>query len=677
LQPLAIHQLTSPLDAGDAGNAGSPQNNNGSSVVFNELLSAARTAADDRRARDDATAERLAIAEAESSKQDKDAENAIAALAAAAEFAARNVRSKQRATLEETNLVAAARRAAAQRASAQEAARTAEPQAEKQPVDITNRKTSVKTLADQTDLAQGTVIAASNDATIKTNPENSDTEDADKALPEGAPASIDPNLGAKRAGDTAHITAPSLIENTDGPETDATRGAPLQTETADPLASAPTGSPVAELATTKDPHEAQTAQDTALITPSEPIAVSTIPATRGKSSTDAEKGLAQTQSTPDLQPDLTESSTKNEDDTNTQAPQGQKAKSTDEQNINNTAVSGLMTPNAYTSSNDAQAEADPVLSHARASKQVEINVQNSQNTRREPSGQSLANNGLTRPTSSPGEAQGALPNLRLEASATSDVTTFQPDETSVDTQSNISLTVMSDQLVNSDDAGGSVPKQLNDQGLAAALKAKATNSPNQSTPENVQSRGGVELRELTKLGVKESSFSVATKPTTATSTQEPPITPPTPVATPTTQPQTTAVSTANAGMNSDRRTIAADIRLRALERMVVTAARAGNDTLTLQLYPPALGQVMIRLVMDGQRLRILTRAANAEAVNTLKGMEGDIRDALASHGLDLADFDVTDEQQDDDPSQRQKSAPPPIKSTVGANNETFTVDLNA
>ena len=674
MQPLAIHQLTSPLDAGDAGNAGSPQNNNGSSVVFNELLSAARTAADDRRARDDATAERLAIAEAESSKQDKDAENAIAALAAAAQFAARNVRSKQRATLEETNLVAAARRAAAHRASAQEAARTAEPQAEKQPDDNTNRKASVKTLADQTDLPQGTAIAASNDATIKTN---SDTEDADKALPEGAPASIDPNMAAKRTDDTAHITAPSLIENTDGPETDATRGAPLQTETADPAASAPTGSPVAELATTKDPHEAQTAQDAALITASEPIAVSTIPATRGKSSTDAEKGLAQTQSTLDLQPDLTESSAKKEDDTNTQAPQGQKAKSTDEKNINNTAVSGLMTPNAYTSSNDAQAEADPVLSHPRASKQVEINVQNSQNTSREPSGQSLANNGLTRPISSPGEAKGALPNLRLEASATSDVTTFQPDETSVDTQSNISLTVMSDQLVNSDGAGGSVLKQLNDQGLAAALKAKATNSPNQSTPGNVQSRGGVELTELTKLGVKESSFSVATKPTTATSTQEPPITPPTPVATPTTQPQTTAVSTANAGMNSDRRTIAADIRLRALERMVVTAARAGNDTLTLQLYPPALGQVMIRLVMDGQRLRILTRAANAEAVNTLKGMEGDIRDALASHGLDLADFDVTDDQQDDDPSQRQKSAPPPIKSAVGANNETFTVDLNA
>ena len=86
---------------------------------------------------------------------------------------------------------------------------------------------------------------------------------------------------------------------------------------------------------------------------------------------------------------------------------------------------------------------------------------------------------------------------------------------------------------------------------------------------------------------------------------------------------------------------------------------------------------MIRLVMDGQRLRIMTRAANAEAVNTLKDMEGDIRDALATHGLDLADFDVTDEQQEESQAQRQKSAEPAIQTKNGGKSESFTVDLNA
>ena len=86
---------------------------------------------------------------------------------------------------------------------------------------------------------------------------------------------------------------------------------------------------------------------------------------------------------------------------------------------------------------------------------------------------------------------------------------------------------------------------------------------------------------------------------------------------------------------------------------------------------------MIRLVMDGQRLRIVTRAANAEAVNTLKDMEGDIRDALTLHGLDLADFDVSDESLDDDDAQRQQSPAPARQTSSGKKNETFVVDLNA
>jgi flagellar hook-length control protein FliK len=198
-----------------------------------------------------------------------------------------------------------------------------------------------------------------------------------------------------------------------------------------------------------------------------------------------------------------------------------------------------------------------------------------------------------------------------------------------------------------------------------------------ATPNSAPKKEVISIQELAKLGVSEATVSISSTTPASPEPKEAPVAAPT-IATPSAQPQvqTSETGTSNSASNLERRTIAADIRFRALERMVVAAARAGTETITLQLYPPGLGQVMIRLVMDGQKLRIMTRAANAQAVDALKDMEGDLRHALAGDGLDLAAFDVTDEKQDGEQDRRQKSDESAAR-TSGPRNESFIVDLNA
>jgi len=220
-------------------------------------------------------------------------------------------------------------------------------------------------------------------------------------------------------------------------------------------------------------------------------------------------------------------------------------------------------------------------------------------------------------------------------------------------------------------------QQMTDKRSNLAQQLKAVTGTETAAQSLSQDKNAVSIQELAKLGVSEATASNSPGTYVGTEAQEQTIAP-TPLSTTMVQPQvqTSEAGASNSTSNLERRTIAADIRLRALERMVVAAARAGTETITLQLYPPGLGQVMIRLVMDGQKLRIMTRAANAEAVDALKEMEGDLRHALAGDGLDLATFDVTDEKQNGDQDRRQKSADTAARSS-SPNSESFTVDLNA
>ena len=210
------------------------------------------------------------------------------------------------------------------------------------------------------------------------------------------------------------------------------------------------------------------------------------------------------------------------------------------------------------------------------------------------------------------------------------------------------------------------------------VRDKASDEVKSNERNEVPVSGGVQIKELTKLGATDIALSFEAQ----SAPQQAPIDAPQPAPiqdnarTATAAPTATAVATTNVETNGERRTIADDIRLRALERMLVNAARNGTQTLSIQLYPPGLGQVVLRLAMDGQRLRLATRAATTEAADTLRNMEADLRDALAGNGLHLAGFDVSEDGTNDEAPRRQP-VEPVVKTRSGGTNESSTVDLNA
>ena len=196
--------------------------------------------------------------------------------------------------------------------------------------------------------------------------------------------------------------------------------------------------------------------------------------------------------------------------------------------------------------------------------------------------------------------------------------------------------------------------------------------------QNSNNKGDINIRELMKFGVTDVALdfqppalqgSISKEMDQQTQIQGLPIQQ-------TASQQTAVAASSNLATNGERRTIADDIRLRALERMVVNAARNGTQILSIQLYPPGLGQVVLRLAMDGQRLRLATRAATAEAADTLRNMEADLRDALAGNGLQLAGFDVSEDETNDEAPRRQP-VEPVVKTRNGGAKESFIVDLNA
>jgi flagellar hook-length control protein FliK len=185
-----------------------------------------------------------------------------------------------------------------------------------------------------------------------------------------------------------------------------------------------------------------------------------------------------------------------------------------------------------------------------------------------------------------------------------------------------------------------------------------------------------DIRDLARFNMREVEVSLAS--TTSVETVNT-----TPVATTDTTAQTPRADTSNveqtqttSASDDTRRAAANDVRLRALERMVVTAAREGSDTIKMQLYPPGLGQVIIRLNMEGSRLRLSTRTSNADATEALQKIEQGLREALSMNGLDLTQFDVSEDGQERDRAARQQAEQPQPK-RGGFSDEVFAIDMNA
>ena len=138
------------------------------------------------------------------------------------------------------------------------------------------------------------------------------------------------------------------------------------------------------------------------------------------------------------------------------------------------------------------------------------------------------------------------------------------------------------------------------------------------------------------------------------------------------------VPSGNEANSTERRAQAHEIRMRAIERQVVAAVRDGADTIRMQLYPPGLGQIIIRLTMDGSKLKLTTSANSRDAADSLRSIEGDLRDALSVGGLELTGFDVSEDGEGGDKNRKQASETENNnQQSRSAKSGDFALDMNA
>jgi flagellar hook-length control protein FliK len=100
------------------------------------------------------------------------------------------------------------------------------------------------------------------------------------------------------------------------------------------------------------------------------------------------------------------------------------------------------------------------------------------------------------------------------------------------------------------------------------------------------------------------------------------------------------------------RQLSEDLRARALERQVIAAAREGVDQIRMQLYPPGLGQIILRVSLEGGKLKLQARTGNAEAADALRDIADALGEALNDSGFELMSFDVA--QQDSEGEDRPR-----------------------
>lgn len=122
--------------------------------------------------------------------------------------------------------------------------------------------------------------------------------------------------------------------------------------------------------------------------------------------------------------------------------------------------------------------------------------------------------------------------------------------------------------------------------------------------------------------------------------------------------------------------ISEDLRFRALERQVVTAAREGANQIRMQLYPPGMGQILIRLALDGSKLRLQIKTSSSEATHSLNEIKNALSSALGDSGFTITSFDVTDEKSDthEEPDRKKNQSP---SGAQQRENPDFSLELQA
>ncbi len=142
------------------------------------------------------------------------------------------------------------------------------------------------------------------------------------------------------------------------------------------------------------------------------------------------------------------------------------------------------------------------------------------------------------------------------------------------------------------------------------------------------------------------------------------------------KPQTENTKTDKPGISSERdakqRQITDDLRTRAIERQVIAAARDGAEQIRMQLYPPGLGQVLVRVVMEGGKLKLQARTSSAEAADALRDIGGALGDALEQSGFMLMSFDVSHE----DTSNGRQASTSSHQPRMEKNESDFSIDVH-
>lgn len=663
MQPLAISQTPISADAGDASNVASTHPSRTNDVGFNDLFSAARAIAEKRQVAEEEFAANRAAERAKLQAEEKEAESAVEALTAAAKFASRNVKLKQRAAEDERIRSADEKRTIARSSAFTQADAPSD-------TEITTDEKAVKSEASSREtLVEQPHVDAQTEADKTSKVANIDTEESD-------PIAL-----------TAKGDSPTVAENlrhpvtTHGPETNAPEVDPAEDLSTKFLAQQPTLVPKDQNGLTLNTARANIGQSEGDITTVQSGAVlaTLTGAATETASTAAKAGVETTKAEqPHQDPGQTAVGFENADaEKNRVISVDLISNDTDHQKTEASYVANLNTTTLTNSPAPANYDKDQVLSQGR-----EQTPDQTFNRNRPAPAIQAPNQG---DSDVPSTAQRSLvePEQKLiSRSSLTEIDVHKVTKFAIGTKETSGQDFDSpnsgfdDTSMNNGDEAAT-QQQMTDKRSSVIQQLKTLTESTSAAQNPVSGKNTVSVQELAKLGVTEAAIGGGHIALADPEAKEPNIASP-PLATTITQPQIQNGGTeaSNSASNLERRTIAADIRLRALERMVVAAARAGTESITLQLYPPGLGQVMIRLVMDGQKLRIMTRAANAEAVDALKDMEGDLRAALAGDGLVLTTFDVTDEKQNGEQDRREKSAETAAQSS-GRSNESFTVDLNA
>ena len=128
----------------------------------------------------------------------------------------------------------------------------------------------------------------------------------------------------------------------------------------------------------------------------------------------------------------------------------------------------------------------------------------------------------------------------------------------------------------------------------------------------------------------------------------------------------------------DSKTVAISetLRFRALERQVIAAARDGANQIRMQLYPPGMGQIIIRLALEGSKLRLQIKTSSVEATNSLNEMKDALRSVLADSGFTITSLDVTDGDKDHN-EERNREKNQSTSQALQNDHPDFSMELQA